>query len=121
MRKKVDRFGRTYDNLKEWVGFEENVYIARQGVVFVDNSRFPPKASIWANPYKVGPKATEQERDEIIGQYYYYIRDKIINENLFGELMALKGKNLGCWCYPKMCHGEVLIWLIDKYERDDSI
>ena len=30
------------------------------------------------------------------------------------ELNKLKGKNLGCWCYPEKCHGDVLIELINK-------
>lgn len=27
---------------------------------------------------------------------------------LIAELAALKGKRLGCYCAPKLCHGEVL-------------
>jgi len=27
----------------------------------------------------------------------------------------MKGKNLGCWCFPEPCHGNVLLELIDEY------
>ena len=25
----------------------------------------------------------------------------------------LKGKVLGCWCYPELCHGDVLAGIVD--------
>jgi len=28
----------------------------------------------------------------------------------------MKGKNIGCWCFPEPCHGDVLLELIDNYE-----
>lgn len=121
LRKESDRAGRTYQDLKEWMSYTENVYIARRGVVFVDKVRWSKQASIWANPFKLDKDATDEDRDLIVGDYYYYIREKIINENLYDELMKLKGKNLGCWCWGKICHGEVLIWLINKYETEGSI
>ncbi len=32
------------------------------------------------------------------------------------ELMKLKGKNLGCWCKPEGCHGDVLIKILEEYK-----
>ena len=29
----------------------------------------------------------------------------------------MKGKNLGCWCNPEPCHGDVLLELIDLYTK----
>lgn len=34
-----------YNNLREWMADEENLYIGRAGVVFVEGRRFPPEAS----------------------------------------------------------------------------
>lgn len=27
--------------------------------------------------------------------------------------MELEGKNLGCWCKPEACHGDILVELIE--------
>ena len=116
LRNVDDRYGRTYENLKTWIESEGNVYIGRKGVVFINGVRFPQKESFWANPFKP-VNDSEEERDICLGKYYDYIRGRIIDENLYDELLSLKGKNLGCWCHPKKCHGEVLIWLIEKYEK----
>jgi hypothetical protein len=30
------------------------------------------------------------------------------------QLIKLKGKNLGCWCKPDKCHGDILLEIINK-------
>lgn len=103
-----------YKNLKEWCADINNVYIGRKNIVFVDGSRFPKVDSIWANPYKIGK---DGDLDTVINKYEEYIESKIKNDGHYlNELMKLKGKNLGCWCKPDRCHGDILIKLINKYE-----
>lgn len=102
-----------YDNLRKWVEDENNVYIARKGIVFIDNQRFPKGDSIWCNPYKIGKDGT---RDEVIAKYEWYIRENIkLHPSILNQLQQLKGKTLGCWCKPERCHGDVLIKLINEY------
>jgi hypothetical protein len=102
----------TYNNLKEWVDdSSKNVYIGRKGIVFVDGERFPKQESLWANPYKIS-KTTS--REDVLRNYEKYIREKIKKEHLIPELAKLKNKNLGCWCKPEACHGDVLLKLIDE-------
>lgn len=98
-----------YNNLKEWMNDPNNVYIGRKCIVFIDGERFPKKDSIWCNPFKITPNLT---RDEAIQEYEKYIIEKIKKENLYDELEKLKGKNLGCWCSPEKCHGDVLLKLL---------
>lgn len=99
-----------YQNLKEWMADPQNVYIGRAGVVFVDKVRFPKQASIFGNPYKIG---ADGDRDEVIAKYKEYIVKKIAASDVYKkQLLALKGKTLGCWCKPDACHGDVLIELI---------
>lgn len=98
-----------YQNLKEWVEDDKNVYIGRGGVVFIEGKRFPQK-SIWANPFKV----SGDNRAEVIAQYEEYIRKKIREEPDKYDLEALRGKTLGCWCKPDGCHGDVLLKLLRK-------
>jgi hypothetical protein len=112
---KVQYIRPKYNNLKEWINDEKNIYIGRKGVVFIDNIRFPQNSSKFANPYKIGKDGT---REEILFKYKNYIVNKLENNmDLIFELLSLKGKNLGCWCYPEMCHGNILLELIDKYSN----
>jgi hypothetical protein len=110
---KVQYIRPAYNNLKDWMNDENNVYIGRKGVVFIEKIRFPQYSSNFANPYKIGKDGT---REEVLFKYENYIANKLENnESLVAELLSLKGKKLGCWCYPEMCHGHVLLKLIDKY------
>lgn len=103
-----------FDNLKEWMGAPNNEYIGRQGVVFIDRKRFPNNSSIWANPFKLEPG---KSGDIVMEEYENYIRKKIIDEDLIEVLLDLKGKNLGCWCYPNSCHGDILLRLIEEFSN----
>lgn len=110
---KVQYIRPKYNNLKEWIDDKNNIYIGRCGVVFIDKKRFPSESSNFANPYKIGKDGT---REEVITKYKEYIENKLEHDELLQkELISMKDKNLGCWCYPDMCHGNVLLELINKY------
>jgi hypothetical protein len=110
---KVQYIRPEYNNLEEWINDDKNVYIARAGVVFINKKRYPQNSSKFANPYKIGKDGT---REEVIVKYKEYIIKKLENDkSLINELLLLKGKKLGCWCYPEICHGNILLELIDKY------
>lgn len=103
-----------YDNLREWMEDKNNVYIGRKGIVFIDGKRYPEKSSIFCNPYKI---SKDVSREEVIEKYKSYIMEKIENDKTFlKKLKRLKGKNLGCWCAPKKCHGDILLDLINSYD-----
>lgn len=100
----------------------ENVYIGRAGVVFVDGVRFPKTSSLWANPFKIGKHGS---RADVISSYDVYIRKKILEDHLDGELELLRNKHLGCWCVDTVCfecgdledmvcHGQVLLKLLKE-------
>ena len=110
---KVNYIRPKYNNLEEWMNDSNNYYIGRKGVVFINKKRFPYEPSIFANPYKIGKDGT---REETIQKYKQYIVDKLNNnKKLVSELLSLKGKKLGCWCYPELCHGNILLDLIEEY------
>jgi hypothetical protein len=107
---KVQYLRPKYANLAEWMSYPNNVYIARAGVVFVDGKRFPAQSSPFANPYKIG---RDGSRAEVIEKYRVYITEKIKQDAaLYNQLRHMKGKNLGCWCHPEPCHGDVLLSII---------
>ena len=109
---KVKHIRPQYQNLQEWMNDDNNVYIGRAGIVFIDKVRFPKQSSPFCNVFKVGKDGT---RDDVIKKYRTYITDKLKKEpELKKELIKMKGKNLGCWCHPEPCHGDVLLDLIDS-------
>lgn len=63
------------------------------------------RGSKWGNPYEIGKDGTRQE---VIEKYERYVR----NSSLLKELKELEFSVLGCYCKPKICHGDVLIKLI---------
>jgi hypothetical protein len=71
-----------------------------------DYDMYIGRPSKWGNPYEIGKDGT---RKEVIEKYRSYILN---NQELMDALPELKGKILGCWCAPKLCHGEVLIDLL---------
>jgi len=60
--------------------------------------------SPWFNP----AKDRQTDHDRAVREYRGYILQK---PDLLAQLPKLRGKVLGCWCYPKNCHGDILIEL----------
>jgi hypothetical protein len=69
------------------------------------------KASIWANPFKIGKDGT---REECMAKYRAAL---LANPDLLSRLPELKGKVLGCWCAPEACHGDILSELANSERR----
>jgi hypothetical protein len=117
-----------YNNLKEWIRSDSNVYIGRAGVVFVDGVRFPPQNSEWANPFKIGK---DGNRDVVLRRYREHIEAKLqADESLHERLKSLKGKCLGCWCVETpvssvdekiVCHGQILLQLITDSQKPSPL
>jgi len=108
-----------YDNLEEWTKDPKNVYIGRRGVVFVGKGehkkRFPTKDSLFANPFKVGK---DGNRKEVLQKYKEYLHQQLEEDKITHEdIKSLKDKNLGCWCHPEECHGDVLLEIIQNLDH----
>jgi len=72
------------------------------------------RPSEWGNPFKIGP---DDDRVEVVDKYRKWLLGQ---PELLARLPELKGKVLGCWCAPKLCHGHVLAELADsQYEGED--
>lgn len=113
---KVQYIRPKYNNLEEWMKDENNIYIGRAGVVFIDKQRFPKNSSNFANPFKIGK---DGNREEVLYKYKTYIIERLKNNILLQhELITMKGKNLGCWCAPEPCHGNILLELIDNISKE---
>ena len=85
-------------NLPKWIRNPKNIYIGRRTNFL--------KGSKWANPYRI---SCTNSREQVVERFSVYIRN---NRKLLREIHQLKGKVLGCWCVPKLCHGQVLQQLV---------
>lgn len=67
------------------------------------------RPSKWGNPFshKEGTLAEFKtgSRKEAVDKFEQYL---ISNKDLMKDLPSLKGKVLGCWCKPQLCHGDIL-------------
>lgn len=67
------------------------------------------RPSIWGNPFSHKTDSIAEfkvaSREEAVKKFEEWILTK---PELLSKLFQLKGKNLGCWCSPKICHGDVL-------------
>ena len=62
----------------------------------------------WGNPFVL---RHESERVEVLRRYHAWIRTQ---PRLMAEVKTLKDKRLGCWCAPRLCHGNVLAMLAEE-------
>ena len=87
-------------DVEAWIQNPNNIYIGRK------KKRAFLKASKWENPY---PISRTNSRKKVIKLFEQYIRS---NDILLKDLNQLRNKNLGCWCHPKPCHGDILKQLL---------
>lgn len=65
------------------------------------------KGSIFGNPF---PMSETRDRDFVIAMFTDYLMK---TPSLLSKLHTLKDKVLGCFCAPKLCHGDMIVWLLD--------
>ncbi|HKZ40560.1 MAG TPA: DUF4326 domain-containing protein [Candidatus Hodarchaeales archaeon] len=107
---RVDQIRPRYHNLEEWAQDPRNVYIGRKDRF----GRYPSKDSLWANRFMI---SRGKSRDEAMAQYRADILQKLRSGEIpRSELERLRGKNLGCWCHPEPCHGNVLVEILNHPE-----
>lgn len=90
-------------DFEEWLQKPTSVYIGRNMSFYIKGAT----GSIWQNPFKL----KKYGRDECLQLYEQYIRN---NKELMMKLHTLKGKELGCFCHPEQCHGDILIKLVNE-------
>ena len=69
------------------------------------------RPSKWSNPFHVG---IDGNREEVLLLYENYLQH---NPQLIRDACReLRGKVLGCWCSPLLCHGEVLTRIANGHQ-----
>jgi hypothetical protein len=89
-------------DFKEWSKRKNSVYIGRDMQFYVEGT----KGSKWANPFS----SRKYGLNKCLKLYKAYLLN---NSELLKQLHELKGKELGCWCKPNKCHGDILLELIN--------
>lgn len=92
-----------YKDFEDWSSKSNNLYIGRNMTFYVKGTN----KSKWPNPYSV----KKYGRDKCSEMYRKYILE---SKDLLNSLEELRSKNLGCWCCPDKCHGDILIELLEK-------
>lgn len=94
---------RGYTDFQDWNKDPNHVYIGRNMSFYVKGT-FKSK---WHNPFSV----KKYGRNKCLELYKNYI---LSNQELLDQLSELKGKELGCWCYPDKCHGDILVEIMKE-------
>ena len=66
------------------------------------------RPSKWGNCFEIGK---DGNRKQVIEKYRKWLAH---NPELLKDIKELKGKVLGCWCAPLLCHCEVLAELANR-------
>ena len=90
----------TVADVEKWKTIENNVYIGRKTASFAESK--------WANPHRISRSIN---REQAVSKF---LQDILGKKELLLDLHELKGANLGCWCVPKLCHGHILLKLLDE-------
>jgi hypothetical protein len=54
----------------------------------------------------------ENARAAVIEAYRAWFYEQIRDAGFRAEVEKVRGKDLGCWCAPRACHGDVILeWL----------
>ena len=76
------------------------------------------RGSKWGNPFKIDE---ENDREEVVKNYEHHLRS---DPDLYNDIINLKGKTLGCYCAPLLCHGDVIRRLgeeiLASMQKEDS-
>lgn len=66
------------------------------------------RSSDWGNPFEM---PDDGDRDTVCDSFEIFFPRKFSLHNRIDEL---RGKVLGCWCYPNRCHGDYLTQMLER-------
>ena len=92
-----------------------DIYIGRENSLIDPHDNYIVRPGFFGNPFILGK---DGNRPQIIQKYYDWV---IHQPEIMKELPKLKGKVLGCWCSPQLCHGDVLRYLLYEMCVDNII
>ena len=103
---KQDLIKNGFKSFEEWASDPSSLYIGRD----MSNHIKGATGSKWGNPFSVQKYGLSR----CLELYEKHIRD---TPSLYNNLHELEGKNLGCWCFPSPCHGNILMKLLNETKQ----
>lgn len=70
------------------------------------------RPSKWGNPFVIGKDGS---RAKVIAMYKFYIES--MPKLLESVRVELRGKDLVCFCAPLACHGDILLEIANKEDK----
>lgn len=74
----------------------------------------------WTHTHNTNAEFIVESREQAVKNYRLWLAGDDFTDilqdrrsKILDALPGLKGKILGCWCSPQVCHGDVLISMID--------
>jgi hypothetical protein len=68
--------------------------------------------NLWSHEDGTLAEYKVETRSEAVQKYEEWVRSQ--PEMMTAIKRELRGKVLGCWCSPKLCHGHVLAWIANE-------
>jgi hypothetical protein len=99
-----------------WHNSKYDVYIGRH--VPDGPPGVPAEECVYGNPFVLHDVDDAEERLQVISAYEKWLLSPEQSPLLAMAKTKLPGKVLGCWCKPKDCHGDVLLWVVNAPAED---
>lgn len=96
---------------------EYDVYIGRYGEFGQRNilNTEPGRRGWLGNPYKLTLDGGEiTSREEMVELFALDFRERLDSPGFQEHVEALRGKRLGCYCAPELCHGDVILQYLEE-------
>jgi hypothetical protein len=102
-----------YENLREWLAGDCNIYVGRGGRIFIKENGemkvFHYKSSKWGNPFKV-------DKDMPVEKALRLYKVHLEKSGLVEQISELRGYNLGCFCEENApCHAKILAEMANRF------
>ena len=94
-------------NLDTWLKDKDHLYIGRKNI----NGSLP--ASKWQNPFHT----EDFGKDQCLQKYERYIRN---SPELIQDIKEIENKQMGCFCKPYECHGDVLLKILREQSNQQA-
>jgi len=73
------------------------------------------RGSPFGNQFVIGK---DGNREQVIAKYKDYFVHRVEQDAVFrAQVLALRDKVLGCYCWPLKCHGNVIIEWLDTHKE----
>lgn len=90
------------------VGVEKTVVVNKN---YKDFDVYIGRGSKFGNPYYIGK---DGDRNQVIDLYRDWFLMMLKDPIFKRDVLALKGKRLGCFCKPLACHGDVIVEYLEN-------